>query len=154
MSAQVTETDLFRYTPPDLAHTAKQILLKPNLGYPVAAPVTVSLSVLSSVLKSLREINPTAEILIVEGVCSPVSLSQIVAKHGVYSVLDAGMQILDADELEMVEYENRSPEPARFKTMWAPKLLQEVDCRCGLCNAIGEIIHRDSLVMPKSIPHL
>ena len=153
MSAQVTQTALFRYTPPDLARTAKRILLKPNLGYPVAAPVTVSLGVLSSVLKSLREINPTAEILIVEGVCSPVSLSQIVAKHGVYSVLDAGMQILDADELEMVEYENLSPEPARFKTMWAPKLLQEVDCRISM-GTFKRTILKDEVLISASLKNL
>ena len=153
MSAQVTQTNLFRYTPPDLAHTAKRILLKPNLGYPVAAPVTVSLGVLGSVLKSLREINPTAEILIVEGVCSPVSLSQIVAKHGVYSVLDAGMRILDADELEIIEYENLSPEPARFKTMWAPKLLQEVECRISL-GTFKRTILKDEVLISASLKNL
>ena len=153
MSSQVTQTALFRYTPPDLARTAKRILLKPNLGYPVAAPVTVSLGVLNSVLQSLRAINPTAEILIVEGVCSPVSLSQIVAKHGVYSVLDAGMQILDADELELVEYENLSPEPARFKTMWAPKLLQEVDCRISL-GIFKRTILKDEVLISASLKNL
>ena len=153
MSAQVTQTALFRYTPPDLARTAKRILLKPNLGYPVAAPVTVSLGVLGSVLKSLREINQTAEILIVEGVCSPISLSQIVAKHGVYSVLDTGMQILDADELEIVEYENLSPEPARFKTMWAPKLLQEVDCRISL-GTFKRTILKDEVLISASLKNL
>ena len=153
MSAQVRQTALFRYTPPDLARTAKRILLKPNLGYPVAAPVTVSLGVLGSVLKSLRNINPIAEILIVEGVCSPVSLSQIVAKHGVYSILDAGMQILDADELEIIEYENRSPEPARFKTMWAPKLLQDVDCRISM-GTFKRTILKDEVLISASLKNL
>ena len=153
MPAQVTQTALFRYTPPDLARTAKRILLKPNLGYPVAAPVTVSLGVLGSVLKSLRNINPIAEILIVEGVCSPVSLSQIVAKHGVYSILDAGMQILDADELEIIEYENRSPEPARFKTMWAPKLLQDVDCRISM-GTFKRTILKDEVLISASLKNL
>ena len=153
MSAQVTQTALFRYTPPDLAHSAKRILLKPNLGYPVAAPVTVSLGVLDSVLKSLRDINPTAEILIVEGVCSSVNLSQIVAKHGVYSVLDDGMQILDADELEMIEYENLSPAIVRFKTMWAPKLLQEVDCRISL-GTFKRTILKDEVLISASLKNL
>jgi Domain of unknown function (DUF362) len=153
MSAQVTETTLFRYSPPDLAHSAKRILLKPNLGYPVAAPVTVSLNILDRTLKALRAINPTAEILIVEGVCSPVSFSQIVAKHGVYSILDVGMQILDADELELVEYPNRSPEPARFKTMWAPKLLQEVDCRISL-GTFKRTILKDEVLISASLKNL
>ncbi len=153
MSSQVTTTSSFCYTPPDLAHSAKRILLKPNLGYPVGAPVTVSLGVLGSTLKSLRKVNPTAEILIVEGVCSPVNLRDIVAKHGVYSVLDEGMQILDADELEMIEYENRSPAPARFKTMWAPKLLQEVDCRISL-GTFKRTILKDEVLISASLKNL
>jgi Domain of unknown function (DUF362) len=153
MTAQVTSTSSFCYTPPDLARSAKRILLKPNLGYPVAAPVTVSLRVLDSTLKSLRELNPTAEILIVEGVCSPVSLSQIVAKHGVYSILGEGMQIMDADELEMIEYPNRSPAPARFKTMWAPKLLQEVDCRISL-GTFKRTLLKDEVLISASLKNL
>jgi hypothetical protein len=153
MTAQVTQTSSFRYTPPDLAHSAKRILLKPNLGYPVAAPVTVSLGVLDRTLRSLRDINPTAEILIVEGVCSAVNLSTIVAKHGVYSILDEGMQILDADELEMIEYPNRSPAPARFKTMWAPKLLQEVDCRISL-GTFKRTILKDEVLISASLKNL
>ncbi len=153
MSAQVTTTSSFCYTPPDLAQTATRILLKPNLGYPVAAPVTVSLNILDRTLQSLREINPTAEILIVEGVCSAVNLRDIVAKHGVSSILDEGMQILDADDLEMVEYENRSPAPARFKSMWAPKLLQEVDCRISL-GTFKRTILKDEVLISASLKNL
>jgi Domain of unknown function (DUF362) len=153
MTAQVTQTSSFCYTPPDLARSAKRILLKPNLGYPVAAPVTVSLNVLDRTLKALRELNPTAEILIVEGVCSSVSLSQIVAKHGMYSILDGGMQILDADDLEMIEYPNRSPASARFKTMWAPKLLQEVDCRISL-GTFKRTILKDEVLISASLKNL
>ena len=75
------------------------------------------------------------------------------AKHGVYSVLDAGMQILDADELEIIEYENRSPQPARFKTMWAPKLLQEVDCRISL-GTFKRTILKDEVLISASLKNL
>lgn len=146
MTAQVTQTSSFRYTPPDSARTARRILLKPNLGYPVAAPVTVSLGILDRTLKSLRSANPTAEILIVEGVCSNKSLCQIVEKQGIGAILDEGMQILDADELDLIEYPNRSPAPARFKTLWAPKLLQTVDCRISLGTFKRTILKEEVLI--------
>ncbi|MFM7352704.1 MAG: hypothetical protein ACKO1G_06530, partial [Microcystis aeruginosa] len=47
----------FIYQPPRAAITAKRILIKPNLGYPVPPPVTVSLPVLSQVLRGLRGVN-------------------------------------------------------------------------------------------------
>jgi hypothetical protein len=126
---EVAESDRFVYTPPPKAIAAQRILVKPNLGYPVAAPVTVSIKVLGAVLKGLRAVNSQAEILIVEGVCSPVPLSEIAAKLGVYALLDEGMQLLDADRLEIAEYANLSPTPVRFNSMFAPALLREVDLR-------------------------
>ncbi|MEA5448947.1 DUF362 domain-containing protein [Leptolyngbya sp. CCNP1308] len=123
-----TLSDRFHYAPPAAAQQARRILVKPNLGYPVGPPATVSLAVLKEVLRGLRESSPSAEILIVEGVCSNVAFDTIMAKVGVPQLLSAGMQLLNADELELAEYSNRSPSPVRFTTMWAPKLLQEVDC--------------------------
>ncbi len=130
--AQTMPTASFIYQPPLAAYHAQRILVKPNLGYPVAPPVTVSMGVLGSVLKALRQASPKAEILIVEGVCSPTSLADIAGRHGLYSLLDDGMQVMDADTLPMIEYPNRSPHPVRFKTMWAPELLQQVDCRVSV----------------------
>ncbi|WP_121968518.1 DUF362 domain-containing protein [Leptolyngbya sp. BC1307] len=122
----------FIYTPPETAKDALRILVKPNLGYPVGPPVTVSMAVLSKVLAGLRQANPTAEILIVEGVCSKVSLADIAERHGLPHLLTEGIRLLNADELDCVEYPNQSPAPVRFKTMLAPKLLQEVDCRISV----------------------
>lgn len=90
------------------------------------------MGVLGKVIQGLREVNPTAEILIVEGVCSKVSLAEIAAKNGLPPLLTDGVQLLNADELACIEYPNRLPEPVRFKTMWAPKLLQAVDCRISV----------------------
>ncbi len=120
------------YTPPEAAKNAARILVKPNLGYPVGPPVTVSMAVLGKVLQRLRQVNPTAEILIVEGVCSKLSLTEIAEKNGLSALLTQGIRLLNADELECIEYPNQSPTPARFKAMWAPKLLQEVDCRISV----------------------
>jgi Domain of unknown function (DUF362) len=146
---QVTASD-FVYQPPASAHNAQRIILKPNLGYPKPAPVTVSMPILQAVLQGLRAASPQAEILIVEGVCSPVKLTDIAAKLGVYQLLDEGMQLLDADELPIVEYPNISKQPIRYEKMWAPALLQEVDCRISLgtlkrTNLKGELLISASL---------
>lgn len=132
VTAQVTSTADFQYQPPAQAVGARRILVKPNLGYPVAPPVTVSMGVLGQVLRGLRQASPTAEILIVEGVCSPVSLSDIASRNGLYPLLDEGMQLLDADQLPLREYVNQSPTPVRFASMMAPALLAQVDCRISV----------------------
>ena len=129
---QTAATAEFIYTPPAAAKTAKRILVKPNLGYPVGPPVTVSMTVLGKVLEGIRATNPTAEILIVEGVCSKMPLADIARKNGLPPLLAEGVHLLNADELACVEYPNLLPEPVRFKTMWAPALLQEVDCRISV----------------------
>jgi Domain of unknown function (DUF362) len=122
----------FVYQPPQNAYGARQILLKPNLGYPKPAPATVSIGILHKVLQGLRQASPQAEILIVEGVCSPVSLADIASRLRIDQLLDEGMKLLDADELPVIEYPNTAARPVRFEQMWAPALLQEVDCRISL----------------------
>lgn len=129
MTTYATRTNAFIYQPPSTAHNAQHILIKPNLGYPVAPLVTVSMGVLTKVLQALRQTSPNALISIIEGVCSPVSLHDIASKSGLYTLLDDRMELLDADTLPLIEYPNLSPNPVRFQTMWAPALLQEVDCR-------------------------
>ncbi len=90
------------------------------------------MAVLGKVLQGLRAVNSTAEILIVEGVCSKVPLADIAERNGLPALLTEGIRLLNADELACVEYPNLLPEPVRFKTMWAPQLLQEVDCRISV----------------------
>jgi Domain of unknown function (DUF362) len=146
-------TATFTYQPPASADNARHILIKPNLGYPVAAPVTVSMGVLANVLRSLRQASPNAQISIVEGVCSPVSLHDIASKHGLYGLLDDGMELLDADTLPLVEYPNLSPAPVRFKTMWAPALLQQVDCRITV-GTFKRTILKDKPLISASLKNL
>ena len=122
-------TSDFVYQAPIAAQNARKILVKPNLGYPVRPPVTVSMTVLKQVLIGLRKASPDAEILIVEGVCSSVSLSEIASRNGLYQILDRGMELLDADTLTLKEYPNLSPNPVRYQSMFAPAILTEVDCR-------------------------
>ncbi|MBE7382151.1 MAG: DUF362 domain-containing protein [Leptolyngbya sp. SIO1E4] len=131
-TARVAETASFCYQPPLTACNARKILVKPNLGYPVGPPATVSMAVLQQVLTGLRQVSPEAEILIVEGVCSKVSFADIMGQLGLYLLLDEGMQILDADTLALAEYPNLAPSPVRFHSLWAPRLLQTVDCRISV----------------------
>jgi hypothetical protein len=146
-------TTSFVYQPPAAAHNAQHILVKPNLGYPIGAPVTVSMGVLGNVLQALRQSSPNAKISIIEGVCSPVNLHDIASKHGVYALLDAGMELLDADTLPLIEYPNLSPAPVRFKTMWAPELLQQVDCRITI-GTFKRTILKDKPLISASLKNL
>ena len=130
-AAAATVAD-FIYSPPARAHGATKILVKPNLGYPKGPPVTVGMYVLSKVLQGLRQASPEAEIFVVEGVCSKLPLSEIASKNGLYEILGEGMVLLDADKLPCIAYPNHSPKPVRYSELWAPKLLQEVDCRISV----------------------
>jgi hypothetical protein len=146
-------TNEFTYQPPASAVNARHILVKPNLGYPVAPPVTVSMGILAKILQALRQTSPTARISIVEGVCSPVSLHDIAAKNGLYALLDDRMELLDADTLPLVEYPNLSPAPAKYAAMWAPALLQDVDCRITV-GAFKRTILKDEALISASLKNL
>lgn len=122
----------FDYQPPKAAYGAQKILVKPNLGYPVKPPVTVSMGVLKKVLMGLRKASPDAKIIVVEGVCSSISLPEIASRNGLFEILDRGMELLDADELALEDYPNLSPNPVRFKSMLAPAILKQVDCRISV----------------------
>jgi Domain of unknown function (DUF362) len=149
----VAQTAQFQYVPPAAARGAARILVKPNLGYPVGPPVTVSMGVLGAVLQGLRRVSPRAEILIVEGVCSAIPLTEIASRNGLYGLLDEGMQLLDADQLPLQEYPNRSPQPVRFQSMLAPALLSEVDC-CISVGAFKRTILKDEPLISASLKNL
>jgi Domain of unknown function (DUF362) len=108
--------------------------------------VIVSLKTLSEVLRSLRSVNPQAEILVVEGVCSAVSLADIAKRHGIHQFLDSGMQLLDADRLPLLDYPNTSPQPIRFKSMLAPQILTEVDCCISVAGLKRTVLKEQPLI--------
>jgi Domain of unknown function (DUF362) len=111
------------------------------------------MGVLGQVLQALRQASPNAKISIVEGVCSPVSLHDIAGKNGLYALLDDGMELLDADDLPLIEYPNLSPQPVRFPTMWAPALLQAVDCRITV-GAFKRTMLKDAPLISASLKNL
>jgi Domain of unknown function (DUF362) len=111
------------------------------------------MGILAKILQALRQASPDARISIVEGVCSPVSLHDIAAKHGLYALLDDRMDLVDADTLPLVEYPNLSPAPAKYAKMWAPVLLQEVDCRITV-GAFKRTMLKDEALISASLKNL
>ena len=152
-----SDTQDFRYQPPPKAITAKHILIKPNLGYPIGPPVTISMTVLRQVITALRTANPQAQISIIEGVCSKVSLDEIAQINGLHDLFDdlqdSRLNLLNADDLPLKEYPNLSPVPVRFKTMWAPAILEEVDCRISI-GALKQTILKGEPLISASLKNL
>ena len=138
----VSDFNNFAYLPPPAAHLARRILIKPNLGYPFPSPITVSLPVLNKVVEGLRAVNPTAEILIVEGVCHRLSAEEIATRLGLRR---DGITFLDADQLPLATYRNPRATPARFGEFQAPALLREVDCRISLGTCKWTLLHQRPL---------
>lgn len=132
-TVSTAKIDAFAYVPPPQAFGATRILVKPNLGYPKPAPVTVSMTVLGAVLRGLRRASPMARIVLIEGVADAQSAERIFKQLGVLDLLDDNMRIADAESLIMYEYTNLSPNPVRFKTMTAPAYIGEYDC----CISVG-----------------
>ena len=145
-----SKTRDFRYQPPPATLSAQHILVKPNLGYPVGPPVTVSVAVLRQVLTALRQANATAQITVIEGVCSKVSLDEIAQINGLYdlfdSLQDSNLNLVNADDLPLKEYPNLSPAPVRFKTMWAPALVETADCRISIGALKQNILKGEPLI--------
>lgn len=127
-AVKTANSDSFVYTPPDAAFGAARILVKPNLGYPVPPPATVSMKVLGAVLRGLRRATPLGRILIMEGTTSKMSAEEIFQKNGLMELLDNEMRVTDAENLIMKDYPNLSPEPVKYETMTAPEYLEEFDC--------------------------
>jgi uncharacterized protein (DUF362 family) len=134
----IATSSAFRYLPPREAHGAQRVIVKPNLGYPVPAPVTVGLPVLREVLVGIRRVAPRAEIVILEGVCTKVTFTEVMARLGINQLLaeldDPGLRLLDADTLPHKAYANTSLQPQRFTQMQAPALLEEADCRISVAG--------------------
>jgi len=127
-SVKTANSESFAYVPPDAAFGAARILVKPNLGYPVASPATVSLPVLDAVLRGLRRASPLGRIVIMEGVTSNESAEAIFEKLGVTDLLDKEMRLTSAEDLIMHDFPNISPEIVKFETMTAPGYIKDYDC--------------------------
>jgi uncharacterized protein (DUF362 family) len=122
----------FAYEPPRAAHGARRIIIKPNLGYPVGPPVTVSDTVLGAVLRGCRAVAPDAELIVLEGVCSPTSLQEIAKLRMLPRIFDSGTLLQDADQLPLADYPHLGSGALRFGMLQAPALLGEADCRISI----------------------
>lgn len=136
MSVTVAASETFRYDPPRAAHGARRVVVKPNLGYPVGPPVTVSLAVLREVVAGVRRVAPDAEIIVLEGVCTKTTFDTVMEKLGVAALIagfdDPNIVLRDADLEPCRAYPNAAREPQRFTEMYAPDLLAEADCRISI----------------------
>lgn len=153
MTFHVCDRAQFTYTPPRSAIDAKRILLKPNLGYPAPHPATVSMEVLDAVIQGIRRVNPSAEILIVEGVCHSLPAPVIMQKLGLPALLGDKVYFLDADTLPCIRYPNSASTPFRFEDMEAPALISEVDCRISI-GCIKRTWLKNNVLMSCSIKNL
>jgi uncharacterized protein (DUF362 family) len=110
---------------PEAASEARRILIKPNAGYPLGHPVTTRVTLLLQVIESLRAVNATAEILVVEGSTSQGNQASNFQALG-YEAL--GVKLLDVELQEMRAYPVKSfGKSPNFSEIWAPKLLEEID---------------------------
>ncbi len=151
---QISESSAFRYMPPPSAYGAKRILLKPNWGYPKPHPITVGLPVMHEVIAGIRRVSTSAEILIVEGVCSPVSAAVIAEKLGVGELLALdGVRFLDADTLPCQLYPNTASAPQRFASLSAPTIISEVDCRISI-SCLKRTTLKSAVLMSCAIKNL
>lgn len=131
-SVSTADAESFVYMPPPQAFAATRILVKPNLGYPVGPPATVSIHVLDKVLRGLRRANPNARILVIEGTTSSATAEEVFEKHGIYDLLDDNMRAADAEDLLMTEYPNLLENPVKYAQMTAPGYIGEYDCVISL----------------------
>lgn len=143
---QSATPDAFAYFPPDTAFDAARILVKPNLGYPVAPPATVSMPVLKAVLKGLRRASPLGRIVIMEGVTSDVSAEDIFEQLGVTKLLDREMRLTSAEDLIMHDYPNLLPEPVKYTHMTAPEYIKDYDCVISVGAFKRTMLHDKPLI--------
>lgn len=112
----------FVYTPPDQAHGAARILVKPNLLSRPEAPGVVNAAVLGSVLRGLRRAAPVARIVIVEQGHDATSASQLFQQHDMDQILDQEMRLGDIPQMLMSDYITSS------KPVIAPEAIKDYDC--------------------------
>lgn len=152
-SVNTANSDSFVYTPPDAAFGAARILVKPNMGYPVGPPATVSLKVMGAVLRGLRRASPLGRILIMEGTTSHLSAEEIFAKNGLLNLLDEEMRVTDAENLIMKDYPNLLPQPVKYTQMTAPAYIEEFDCAISV-GAFKRTTLNDQYLISASLKNL
>lgn len=110
--------------PPQCA-AARLIVIKPNIGYAAPPPAIVRPALLEQIVRLLRETNPRARLVLLEGICGKGPFSAVMERAGLPALLAPyDVEIRDADEEPGEEFVNPC-EPFRFRSLWAPRLLRE-----------------------------
>jgi hypothetical protein len=114
--------DSFVYTPPDQAHAAARILVKPNLMSRPESPGIVNTTVLGSVLRGLRRAAPMARIVVAEQGLGTTTASQLFQQYDIDQILDQEMRLSDITQMLTSEY------PTSSQAFTAPEAVKDYDC--------------------------
>jgi len=127
---------------PNSNKNVRKIVIKPNLGYPKPHPVTTRVELIKRVVDQVLAVNQSAEIHIVEGVCTKVKWLEVMKKVGILAYFqpnDSGVFLSaqhvnwkgrvflsDADQLPCESFTN--PKKAfKYSEIQAPSILKEAD---------------------------
>lgn len=124
-SVKAMPTASFTYTPPLCAFDAVRVIVR-------AALPQVSQPVLAKVLRGLRRANPGGRVIVLVSADGDTSPRGIYEASGLEDLLDGNMQAIDVNSLGVGPYANRLPQPQTYRSVLAPTLLDEVDCRISL----------------------
>ncbi|PJF22201.1 MAG: hypothetical protein CUN56_07195 [Phototrophicales bacterium] len=152
-STRNAKLESFVYIPPEAAFGAARILIKPNLAYPQGPPITVSMTVLEKVLRGIRRVNPHGRIVVADGVTADIDALENFKQLGLLDIIDNETRVADAETLLMTEYQNTSPNPAKYQTITAPGYIKEYDC-CIVVSTFKRTIRNGEPFVSASINSL
>lgn len=112
----------FAYTPPNAAYDAVRILVKVDLQ-------RVSRTLMLKVLRGLRRADPGGKILVIVSAEGEQSAKDVFDASDLESLLDGNSQGINAESLDPQFYPNRLAQPDLYRTIIAPALLAEAECR-------------------------
>jgi hypothetical protein len=138
-------SDGFQYEPPDAARRAASILVKPNLGYPFAHPVTAGDPVLHAVLDGLLALPHRPHVIVVEGCCHAMPVAEIFLRRGLPRRFPS-VEWLDADQLPVKPYPNRHRVVYRFGEIWAPEILEQAGCLISVAPLKRTVLKDEPLI--------
>ena len=113
----------FVFEPPSVISRARRVLIKPSAAYPVSYPVTVSQSMLSAIIESIRRVSD-ADILLLEGTPGGEPV------YPIYQALGYNFPrvlTLDVKDCVWVEVDNPLPKPLVVPTFWVPNVILSCD---------------------------
>ncbi len=125
MSIKSMPLKQFAYTPPPATYDAVRVLIKADLQ-------RVSETLMLKVLRGIRRADPGTRVLVIVNDEGETAAKDIFDTSGIERLLDGNMQGIAATALDPNFYPNRLEKPDLYRTVIAPALLDEVDCRISV----------------------